>query len=125
VLSAYAQFAPYTLRDGDWDASRDALGDAVVNTLARYAPGITSLIVARETLTPLDLERGWGLTGGHIFHGELALDQFFAMRPLLGYGNYTTPLRGLFLCGNGSHPGTGMTGGSGINAARDIARALS
>jgi phytoene dehydrogenase-like protein len=125
VLSAYAQFAPYTLRDGDWDASRDALGDAVVNTLARYAPGITSLIVARETLTPLDLERGWGLTGGHIFHGELALDQFFAMRPLLGYGNYTTPLRGLFLCGNGSHPGTGMTGGSGINAARDISRALS
>jgi phytoene dehydrogenase-like protein len=124
VLSAYAQFAPYTLREGDWESSRQALGDTVVDTLAHYAPDLKSLIVAGETLTPLDLERGWGLTGGHIFHGELALDQFFAMRPLLGYGNYATPLRGLFLCGNGAHPGTGMTGGSGINAAREIARAL-
>jgi phytoene dehydrogenase-like protein len=124
VLSAYAQFAPYALRD-DWESSRAALGDAVVDTLEQYAPGIKPLIVARETLTPLDLERGWGLTGGHIFHGELSLDQFFAMRPLLGFGNYATPLRNLFLCGGGSHPGTGMTGGSGINAAREIARALS
>ena len=124
VLSAYAQFAPYKLRDGDWDTSRDALGDCVVSTLEQYAPGIKSLIVSGETLTPLDFERGWGLTGGQIFHGELSLDQFFTMRPLLGYGNYATPLRGLFLCGNGSHPGTGLTGGSGINAAREIARAL-
>ena len=125
VLSAYAQFAPYTLRDSDWESSREALGDAVINTLAQYAPDVKSLIVARETLTPLDLESGWGLTGGHIFHGELSLDQFFTMRPLLGFGNYATPLRNLYLCGNGSHPGTGMTGGSGINAAREIARALS
>ena len=124
VLSAYAQFAPYTLREGDWDTSREAFGECVVKTLEQYAPGITPLIVAGETLTPLDLERGWGLTGGHIFHGELTLDQFFTMRPLLGYGSYATPLRGLFLCGNGSHPGTGMTGGSGMNAAREIARAL-
>jgi len=125
VLSAYAQFAPYTLREGDWDTSRDAFGECVVKTLEQYAPGIRPLIVAAETLTPLDLERGWGLTGGHIFHGELSLDQFFTMRPLLGYGNYATPLRGLFLCGNGSHPGTGLTGGSGLNAAREIGRALS
>ena len=125
VLSAYAQFAPYTLREGDWDTSREAFGECVVNTLEQYAPGIKPLIVAGETLTPLDLERGWGLTGGHIFHGELSLDQFFTMRPLLGYGNYATPLRGLFLCGSGSHPGTGLTGGSGMNAAREIARALS
>jgi phytoene dehydrogenase-like protein len=97
----------------------------VIDTLSNYAPDIRSLIVAAETLTPLDLERGWGLTGGHIFHGELSLDQFFTMRPLLGFGNYATPLRNLYLCGNGSHPGTGMTGGSGINAAREIARALS
>jgi phytoene dehydrogenase-like protein len=124
VLSAYAQFAPYTLREGDWDRSREAFGECVVKTLEQYAPGITPLIVTGETLTPLDLERGWGLTGGHIFHGELSLDQFFTMRPLLGYGSYATPLRGLFLCGNGSHPGTGMTGGSGMNAAREIARAL-
>lgn len=124
VLSAYAQFAPYALRDGNWDASREALGKAVIGTLAQYAPDLKELIVAGETLTPLDLERGWGLTGGHIFHGELSLDQFFTMRPLLGYGNYSTPLRGLFLCGSGAHPGTGMTGGSGLNAAREIHRVL-
>ena len=125
VLSAYAQFAPYALRDGDWNTSRDAFADCVVNTLDQYAPGIKSLIVAREILTPVDLERGWGLTGGQIFHGELSLDQFFTMRPLLGYGQYATPLRNLYLCSNGTHPGTGMTGGSGINAAREIARSLS
>ncbi len=125
VLSAYAQFAPYTLREGDWDSSRDAFGEAVVSTLAEYAPDIRSLIVAAETLTPLDFERGWGLSGGHVFHGELSLDQFFTMRPLLGYGQYRTPLPGLFLCGSGTHPGTGLTGGSGLNAARAIARALS
>jgi phytoene dehydrogenase-like protein len=157
VLSAYAQFAPYHLREqgsgigdqgsgdqgsgdqgtgdqgtggqgsgdpGLWDIQRDALGDCVVKTLAQYAPDLGSLIVDRQTITPLDLERGWGLTGGHIFHGELSLDQFFTMRPLLGFGQYRTPLKGLFLCGSGSHPGTGLTGGSGMNAAREIARDL-
>ncbi len=108
----------------DWDASRDALGDTVVKTLSQYAPGLASLIVERQTLTPLDLERGWGLTGGHIFHGELSLDQFFTMRPLLGFGQYRTPIKGLFLCGSGSHPGTGLTGGSGMNAAREVLRSF-
>ena len=122
VLSAYAQFAPYTLRDSDWDLSRGALGDCVIDTLEQYAPGLRSLIVAREVLTPVDFERGWGLSGGQIFHGELSLDQFFTMRPLLGYGQYATPLGGLYLCSNGTHPGTGLTGGSGINAAREVAR---
>jgi phytoene dehydrogenase-like protein len=133
VLSAYAQFAPYELRREpeagsrellSWDTQRDALGDAVVRTLMQYAPDLGSLIVERQTLTPLDLERGWGLTGGHIFHGELSLDQFFTMRPLLGFGRYRTPIKGLFLCGSGAHPGTGLTGGSGMNAAREIAREL-
>ena len=124
VLSAYAQFAPYQLRDGNWETSRDALSDTIIKTLQQYAPDLGSLIVDRQTITPLDLERGWGLTGGHIFHGELSLDQFFTMRPLLGFGQYRTPLKGLFLCGSGSHPGTGLTGGSGINAARVIARDL-
>jgi phytoene dehydrogenase-like protein len=123
VLSAYVQFAPYALREGGWDASRDALGDTVVKSLSNYAPGIASLIVERQVLTPLDLERGWGLTGGHIFHGELSLDQFFTMRPLLGFGQYRTPIDGLFLCGSGSHPGIGLTGGSGMNAAREVLRA--
>jgi phytoene dehydrogenase-like protein len=124
VLSAYAQFAPYALREGDWDTSRNAFGECVINTLEQYAPGLKSLIIAREILTPIDLERGWGLTGGQIFHGELSLDQFFTMRPLLGYGQYATPLRGLYLCSNGTHPGTGLTGGSGMTAAREIARSL-
>jgi phytoene dehydrogenase-like protein len=124
VLSAYAQFAPYALRDGNWDASRDALGAAVVKKLSEYAPGLSELIVNGQVLTPLDLERGWGLTGGHIFHGELSLDQFYTMRPLLGFGQYQTPIKGLFLCGSGSHPGTGLTGGSGMNAAREITRQL-
>jgi phytoene dehydrogenase-like protein len=124
VLSAYAQFAPYRLRDTDWDRERDALGETVITTLEQYAPGLKALVVAREVLTPLDLERGWGLTGGQIYHGELSLDQFFTMRPLLGFGQYRTPIRGLFLCSSGSHPGTGLTGGSGANAARVIAREL-
>jgi phytoene dehydrogenase-like protein len=124
VLSAYVQFAPYHLRDGDWDSAKDALGDAVIRILEQYAPGIKALIVAAEVVTPLDMERGWGLTGGHIFHGELSLDQFFTMRPLLGFGQYKTPLKRLYLCGSGSHPGTGLTGGSGLNAAREITRAL-
>jgi phytoene dehydrogenase-like protein len=124
VLSAYAQFAPYQLRGADWDHSREGLGKAVVSTLEQYTPGLKALIVAGEVLTPLDLERGWGLTGGQIFHGELSLDQFFTMRPLLGFGRYRTPIRGLFLCSSGSHPGTGLTGGSGVNAAREVARDL-
>ncbi len=124
VLSAYAQFAPYQLRDSNWDAEREAFGDIVSSTLGHYAPGFSSSVVARQVLTPLDLERGWGLTGGQIFHGELSLDQFFTMRPLLGFGDHRTPVRGLFLCSSGSHPGTGLTGGSGANAAAVIAREL-
>jgi phytoene dehydrogenase-like protein len=122
VLSAYVQFAPYALREGGWDESRDALGDVAVKTLSQYAPDLGSLIVERQVLTPLDLERDWGLTGGQIFHGELSLDQFFTMRPLLGFGHYGTPIKGLFLCGSGTHPGTGLTGGSGMNAARAVLR---
>ncbi|MEW6323197.1 MAG: NAD(P)/FAD-dependent oxidoreductase [Acidobacteriota bacterium] len=124
VLSAYVQFAPYALRDTTWEREREALGDVAVATLERYVPGLRSRIVARDVLTPLDFEREWGLTGGHIFHGELALDQFFTMRPLLGWGQYASPIRGLHLCGSGTHPGTGLTGGSGANAARAIAAAL-
>ena len=124
VLSAYVQFAPYRLRDRTWDDAREELGDAALQALERHAPGLRPLIVRREVLTPLDLERGWGLTGGQIFHGELSLDQFFTMRPLLGFGAYRTPIKGLYLCGSGAHPGTGLTGGSGANAARVIAKEL-
>jgi phytoene dehydrogenase-like protein len=124
VMSIYAQFAPYKLRDGDWSSQRDAFADAVIKTLAAYAPGLPDLILHRQVITPLDMEREYGLTGGHIFHGELALDQIFTMRPLLGWARYRTPIEGLFLCGSGTHPGNGLTGLSGANAAREILKVL-
>ncbi len=122
VLSACVQFAPYALRDRSWDQERDALGQTVMRTLEQYAPGIGALVVARDVITPEDFEREWGFTGGHIFHGELAFDQLLTMRPLLGWGQYRSPIEGLYMCGSGTHPGTGMTGGSGANAAREILR---
>jgi phytoene dehydrogenase-like protein len=124
VMSIYMQYAPYKLRNADWDSQRDALGDTVVNTLAEYAPDLLSLIEAREVITPKDLEETYGLTGGHIFHGELALDQLFTMRPLLDWAQYRTPIKGLYLCGSGTHPGNGLTGASGANAAREIVKDL-
>lgn len=125
VLSAYVQFAPYGLARGkDWASERDALADTVVRTLDQYAPGLSSMIEHRQIITPLDLERDYGLTGGHIFHGERALDQLFSTRPLLGWANYRTPIHGLYLCGAGTHPGGGLTGGSGQNAAREILKDL-
>ena len=124
VMSIYMQYAPYKLRDTDWDSQRDALGDVVVKTLAEYAPDLPGKIEAREVITPKDLEQAYGLTGGHIFHGELALDQLFTMRPLLDWAQYRTPVAGLYLCGSGTHPGNGLTGGSGSNAAREIVKGL-
>jgi len=124
VMSIYMQYAPYKLRDGDWSAKRDELGNAIVRTLAQYAPDLPGLIEGGELITPQDLERSYGLTGGHIFHGELALDQTFTMRPLLGWAQYDTPIRNLYLCGSGTHPGTGLNGLSGANAARHITKQL-
>jgi len=95
-----------------------------VNTLAQFAPGLPSLIESREVITPKDLEQTYGLTGGQIFHGELALDQLFTMRPLLDWAQYRTPIKNLYLCGSGTHPGNGLTGGSGANAAREIIKDL-
>jgi len=123
VMSIYVQFAPFKLKSSDWNAQRDALADTVIKTLAAYAPGLPDLILHRQVITPLDLEQEYGLTGGHIFHGELALDQLFTMRPLLGWARYRTPIDGLYLCGSGTHPGTGLTGLSGLNAAREILKA--
>jgi phytoene dehydrogenase-like protein len=92
----------------------------LIKTLARYAPDLPGLILHRQVLTPLDLEQQLGLTGGHIFQGELALDQLFSLRPLLGWAAYRTPLQGLYLCGSGTHPGVGLSGASGANAAREF-----
>jgi phytoene dehydrogenase-like protein len=124
LVSAYVQYAPYHLRGTTWDAERDRLAAAATRTIEQYAPGFESSIVAREVITPLDLERTYGLTGGHIFHGELSLDQWFVTRPLLGWARYRTPIDRLFLCGSGTHPGTGLDGRSGALAAREIAGAL-
>src|SRR5271154_6089295 len=124
VVSIYMQYAPYKLKGSDWETQRKALGETVVKTLVQYAPNLPELILTHQIITPKDLEETYGLTGGHIFHGELALDQFFTMRPLLDWGRDKTPIEHLYLCGNGTHPGTGLTGGSGANAAREIAKAL-
>jgi phytoene dehydrogenase-like protein len=124
VLSAYVQFAPFNLKGGHWDAHRKDLGDTVIKTLTAYAPNLPDLIEFMQVITPKDLETSYGFTGGHIFHGELALDQLFTMRPILDWARYKTPIRGLFLCGAGTHPGNGLTGASGTNAAREIIRDL-
>ena len=122
VMSINAQFAPYRLRGTDWAASAQAFGDAVIETLAAYAPGIRQSIVHRQVITPADLESTYGLTGGHIFHGEMALDQLFTMRPLLGWAQYAMPIRGLYLCGAGTHPGYGVSGLSGWIASGRVLR---
>ena len=124
VLSAHVQFAPYKLKKGNWDTRRKALGEAVIKTIAAYSPNFAELVEASQVITPQDLETKYGFTGGHIFHGELALDQLFTMRPVLDWARYKTPIRGLFLCGSGTHPGNGLTGASGANAAREIIRDL-
>jgi len=128
VMSIYMQYAPYKLKGDwplcDWDVQRKALGQTVVKTLAEYAPNLPELILTHQIITPRDLEEKYGMTGGQIFHGELALDQFFTMRPLLDWARYRTPIQNLYLCGSGTHPGAGLTGGSGSNAAREILKEL-
>src|SRR2546422_1344298 len=120
VMSIYMQYAPHKLKTSDWDSQRSALGETVVKKLAQYAPNLPELILSHQIITPQDLEDIYGLTGGHIFHGELALDQFFTMRPLLDWARYRTPIQNLYLCGSGTHPGAGLTGGSGAKSSREI-----
>ena len=125
VLSVHVQFVPHQLRDnGRWDDTREQLASTVLRTLEQYAPGIGSLVEATQVLTPADLEQQYGLSGGQIYHGEPSLDQLFTMRPILGWAQYNSPIDGLFLCGTGTHPGGGITGASGQNAAREIVKSL-
>lgn len=124
VMSVYVQFAPYNLRDGDWTTRREEFGDTIINTLSSHAPNLRELIVHRQIITPLDLEQTFGLSGGHILHGEPSLDQLFAFRPIIGWAQYRTPIKGLYLCGAGTHPGGGVTGAPGRNASREIAKDL-
>jgi phytoene dehydrogenase-like protein len=120
IMGIFIQYAPYTLRDSDWDQLREPFAYRVFDLIEEYAPGFRSLIVERQVLTPLDLERRFGLTGGNIFHGEMSVDQMFLMRPVAGCARYRTPIRGLYLCGSGTHPGGGVMGAPGYNAAREI-----
>src|SRR5580704_17101889 len=120
VLSCFVQYAPYKLAQGTWDDQRDAFGDTVVNTIAEHAPNIKKLIVGRQVLTPLDLEREFGLTQGNIFQGELSLEQLFFLRPVPGWAYYRTPIDGLYMCGSATHPGGGIMGAPGRIASQVI-----
>ena len=122
VMTTFIQYVPYRLREGTWDQKRELLGDRVVKKIAQYAPNVPNSILARQVLTPLDLERTYGLTEGNIFHGDLSLDQLFFMRPVAGWAQYRTPIANLYLCGAGAHPGGGVTGAPGYNAAHKALR---
>ncbi len=124
VMTCFVQYVPYKLRQGTWDDNRELLGDRVVKKIAEYAPNVPSAIVARQVLTPLDLERTYGLTEGNIFHGDLNLEQLFFNRPVAGWSQYRTPIAGLYLCGAGAHPGGGVTGAPGHNSAHQVLRDL-
>jgi phytoene dehydrogenase-like protein len=120
IMGIFLQYAPYTLREGTWDELREPFGDRVISLIEEYAPNIRQIIEHRQVLSPLDLERRFGITGGNIFHGEMSLDQMFAMRPVAGWARYRTPVAGLYLCGSGAHPGGGVMGAPGFNCAREM-----
>jgi len=120
IMGIFLQYAPYTLREGTWDELREPFGDRVISLIEEYVPNIRAIIEHRQVLSPLDLERRFGITGGNIFHGEMSLDQMFVMRPVAGWARYRTPLPGLYLCGSGAHPGGGVMGAPGYNCAREM-----
>ena len=120
IMGIFLQYAPYTLKGTTWDAEREPYTQRILDVIEEYCPNIRSIIVNRQTLSPLDLERRFGLTGGNIFHGEMSLDQMFVLRPVAGWARYRTPVKGLYLCGSGAHPGGGVMGAPGHNAAREI-----
>ncbi|MDB5904495.1 MAG: dependent oxidoreductase, partial [Betaproteobacteria bacterium] len=123
VMSIFVQYVPYKVNGGWTDARREAFGDTVIDTLAQYAPNIKSAILHRQVITPHDIERIVGISEGNIFHGELALEQMFFLRPVPGWAQYATPVDGLYQCGSGTHPGGGVMGASGRNAAMAILKA--
>jgi len=120
IMGIFLQYAPYTLRGATWDELREGYADRVLEVVEEYCPNIKSIVLERQTLSPLDLERRFGITGGNIFHGEMSADQMFVLRPLAGFARYRMPVRGLYLCGSGAHPGGGVMGAPGHNCAREI-----
>ncbi|RME64711.1 MAG: NAD(P)/FAD-dependent oxidoreductase, partial [Caldilineae bacterium] len=122
LMNIFVQYAPYNLAEGSWDEIKGAFFERCMDVLEEYAPNIRDIILHKQILTPLDMEREYGLTGGNIFHGEMTLDQMLFMRPVPGYADYRTPVAGLYLCGSGAHPGGGVMGAPGYNAAQEILR---
>ena len=122
ILSLFVQYAPYGLAEGDWDSVKEEFADRCIAEIARYAPNVPGSILHRQILSPLDLERTYGLTGGNIFQGAMPLHQLFSLRPVAGWSDYRTPLNGLYLCGSAAHPGGGVMGACGLNAAKEILR---
>jgi phytoene dehydrogenase-like protein len=123
-MSCFVQYAPYHLNGGWTDEKREAFGDAVVNTLAEYMPNLKDLILHRQVLTPLDIERTVGISQGNIFHGELSLSQLYFLRPAAGYAKYKTPIKGYWQCGSGTHPGGGIMGAPGRLAALEALKEM-
>jgi phytoene dehydrogenase-like protein len=126
VISCFVQYAPYNLAPelGSWDDNREAFGDAVIDRIAEFAPNIRDVILHRQVLTPLDIERMTGLSEGNIFQGELSLEQLFFNRPVPGYARFRTPVTGLWLCGSATHPGGGIMGANGRIAALEVLRSF-
>jgi len=122
IMSMFVQYAPYELAEGNWDDRKEAFGDRCVEMLARYAPNVPNAILHRQVLSPVDIERVYGLTGGNIFQGAMSLGQLFSVRPVAGWSDHRTPIKGLYLCGAASHPGGGVMGACGRNAAEEILR---
>ncbi len=120
VMSCFVQYAPYKLKEGNWDEKREDFGDNVIDTIAEHAPNLKNIIIGRQVVTPLDLEREWGLTEGNIFQGELSLEQLFFLRPVPGWAQYKTPIKNLWMCGSATHPGGGIMGAPGRLAALEI-----
>ncbi len=120
ILSVLVQYTPYHLKKGTWEDQREPLGERVLDQLQAFIPNLRTILSGIQVLTPIDLEKRFGLTGGHIFHGEMTLDQQFVLRPVPGWGRYRTPISGLYLCGSGAHPGGGITGAPGYNGARAV-----
>jgi phytoene dehydrogenase-like protein len=121
-MSIFVQYAPYRLAEGNWDEAKEDFADRCIELLARYAPNVPDAVEHRQVLSPPDMERTFGITGGNIMQGAMHLHQFFLMRPVPGWADHRTPIRGLYLCGAASHPGGGIMGACGKNGAEEILR---
>jgi phytoene dehydrogenase-like protein len=122
ILSMFVQYAPYTLKGTTWDVEKDKLADRCFDILEDYAPGFKASVLHRQVIPPPDMERLWGITGGNIMQGTMSLSSMFSLRPTAGFANYHTPVKNLYLCGAAAHPGGGVMGAAGMNAAREMLR---